>query len=372
MNNKKRIIVSVTNDLSTDQRVNKVCDFLFNNNLEVVLVGRKLKNSLPYNSEKIKSKRFSLIFNSGFLFYAEFNIRLFVFLLFTKYDALLANDLDTLPANFFVNILKKKHIFYDSHEVFTEVPELINFPIKRKIWLYFESFIVPKLVHCYTVNQSIASYFNTKYSKKFKVVKNLPYYLTVIKSTRETFNLPQDKKIIVLQGAGININRGAEEALLAMQYMDNAVLLIMGSGDVISKLKKMAIDNAISNKVIFKDKMPYIEMMQYTCCCDVGLSLDKPIGLNYQLSLPNKLFDYIQVEIPVLASNLVEVNAIIEAYKVGEIINTWEPKEIANKLQTIFLNAEKKQYQAGLAKAKNELVWEKQISVLKQIYSPLL
>lgn len=196
MNNKKRIIVSVTNDLSTDQRVSKVCKFLVDNNVDVVLVGRTLKNSLPYNSEKIKSKRFSLIFNNGFLFYAEFNMRLFIFLLFTKFDALLANDLDTLPANFFVNFLKKKHLFYDSHEVFTEVPELINFPKKRKIWLRFESFIVPKLRHCYTVNQSIANYFNNKYSKKFEVIKNQPNCLAVTKCAREQLNLPIHKKLL--------------------------------------------------------------------------------------------------------------------------------------------------------------------------------
>ena len=95
----KKIIVSVTNDLSMDQRVEKVCATLFKNGFEVTLVGRKFKNSYSLNRE-YKTKRFSLLFNNGFLFYAEFNIRLFFYLLFSKKDILLANDLDTLLPNY--------------------------------------------------------------------------------------------------------------------------------------------------------------------------------------------------------------------------------------------------------------------------------
>ncbi|MES2837308.1 MAG: glycosyltransferase [Bacteroidota bacterium] len=372
MNNKKRIIVSVTNDLSTDQRVNKVCNYLADNSIEVVLLGRKLKNSLPFNPNKFTSKRFRLLFNSGVLFYAEYNIRLFFYLLFNKYDALLSNDLDTLPANYFANIFKRKLLFYDSHEVFTEVPELTNNPFKRKIWLAFEKFIVPKLNNCYTVNQSIANYFEKNYKTKFKVIKNLPNYFEINKRNKSDLGLPEDKHIIVLQGAGININRGAEEAVLAMQHLENAVLLIMGSGDVVSKLKEMCIENNLFDKVLFKDKMPYQEMMKFTVCCTIGLSLDKPIGLNYQLSLPNKLFDYIQAQIPVLASDVVEVKAVLNKYNIGETINSWEPKDIASALKIILINAEKEVYTQGLAKAKQDLVWEKQDVTLNEIYSPLL
>lgn len=372
MNNKKRIIVSVTNDLSTDQRVNKVCNYLTDNSIEVVLVGRKLKNSLPFNPNKFTAIRFKLLFHSGVLFYAEYNIRLFFYLLFNNYDALLANDLDTLPANYFANIFRRKLLFYDSHEIFTEVPELINNPFKRKVWLAFEKLIVPKLNNCYTVNQSIANYFEKNYQTKFMVIKNLPNYFEINKGNKCDLALPEDKRIIVLQGAGININRGAEEALLAMQYLENVVLLIMGSGDVVSKLKEMCIENNLTEKVLFKDKMPYQEMMKYTACCSIGLSLDKPIGLNYQLSLPNKLFDYIQAQIPVLASEVVEVKAVLNQYNIGETINSWQPQDIANALKTMLVNTEKGIYAQGLAKAKQDLVWEKQEATLNEIYAPLL
>ena len=94
-----RIIVSVTNDLVSDQRVHKVCTTLQEIGLDVLLVGRRLKGSevvqRPYKTHRIK-----LLFNSGSLFYAEFNFRLFFFLLFKKHTFLLSNDLDTLLPNY--------------------------------------------------------------------------------------------------------------------------------------------------------------------------------------------------------------------------------------------------------------------------------
>ncbi len=103
----KRIIVSVSNDLATDQRIEKICATLQELNYDILLVGRKLKNSLPLY-RNYKTKRIHLFFNKGFLFYAEYNIRLFFLLLFSKKEILLANDLDTLLPNFLVSIIQKK------------------------------------------------------------------------------------------------------------------------------------------------------------------------------------------------------------------------------------------------------------------------
>src|SRR3989338_2252762 len=154
--NKQKVILSVTNDLVTDQRVNRVCNSLLNLNYEVLLVGRQLKNSLPVN-RKYPTKRFNLLFNKGFLFYANYNVRLFWLLLFSKSTLLWSNDLDTLPANYLVSKLKGIKLVYDSHEYFTEVPELVNRPKIQKIWLSIEQWIFPKLKNVITVSNQIAN-----------------------------------------------------------------------------------------------------------------------------------------------------------------------------------------------------------------------
>jgi len=79
------------------------------------------------------------------LFYANYNIRLFFYLLYSKVDILWSNDLDSLPANYLASKVKGKKLIYDSHEYFTEVPELVSRPDVQKVWESIEEIIFPKL-----------------------------------------------------------------------------------------------------------------------------------------------------------------------------------------------------------------------------------
>ena len=130
---KKRIIISVTNDLVVDHRVHKVATILMKNNYKVLLIGTKNKKSQPI-SRDYSTKRFQMIFHKKFLFYAEYNIRLFFYLLFTSTDIFLANDTDTLMANFFASFIRRKKLVFDAHEMFPEVPEVINRKIVKNFW----------------------------------------------------------------------------------------------------------------------------------------------------------------------------------------------------------------------------------------------
>jgi glycosyltransferase involved in cell wall biosynthesis len=375
MEQKGHVIVSVTNDLVTDNRVNKICSFLVSEGYSLTLVGRELSGSLPLNVRNYKTKRFSLLFTKGPFFYIEFNIRLFIYLLFHKSSLLVSNDLDTLLANYLASKFKSSKLVYDTHEYFTEVPELVENPFKQKIWLSVEKWIFPKLKNVYTVNESIAEIYTKKYKVPVHVIRNVaPNFVTSENKSRKDIGLPQDKFILIIQGSGINKRRGAEEAVEAMNFIKNALLLIIGSGDVLDELKSKVEKQQWREKVLFLPKMPYAEMMQYTRNADLGLAIDHTDILNHKLALPNKLFDYIQAEIPVLATEIIEIEKIIKKYNIGYVLHDGLTAiHIADKINQIRSNYSNQidELKINLKKAKSIENWDVELEKLKEIYDNL-
>ncbi len=366
----KKAIVSVINDLVTDQRVHKACIALQKSGFQVLLVGRVHPGSPVMPERPYTSHRMKLAFYKGPLFYAEYSIRLFFFLLFNKHDLLVSNDLDTLAANYLVSKLKKTKLIYDSHEYFTETPELVDRKVVQTVWKRIEEAILPGLGSMITVNHSIAQLFKEKYGIKVEVVRNIPAtYVPDGHLDRVSAKLPAGKKILILQGSGINMERGAEELVSAMQFLSDYVLLIVGNGDVIPQLKALAKNLQIESRVIFKGRMPYNEMMRYTALADLGLTLDKDTNINYRYSLPNKLFDYIHAGIPVLASPLPEIKTIVEETQIGTFISNHEPRSIANSIMEVFADSKRyEQWKTNTAMAAKKYCWEKEEEILLQVY----
>jgi glycosyltransferase involved in cell wall biosynthesis len=335
---------------------------------EVLLVGRKKRDSIDLPERVYKTKRMRLLFEKGVAFYAEYQMRLFFFLLFKKKNVLFANDLDTLLPNYLNKKLSGAIVIYDSHELFCEVPELVHTPTKKRIWEKVEKSIVPKLKYCITVNKSIANWFEEKYKVKFNVIRNIgnPPIISKIKS-RQELGLPADKKIVLIQGAGINIQRGAEETVEAFQYINDAVLYIIGGGDVIEQLKQMVKELKLENKVFIKGKMPADELYHYTANVDLGLTIDKDNNINYHFSLPNKLFDFINASVPILSTPLPEIKAVIDAYNIGEFIQSHEPKHIASKIEEMLNSSNYITWKENTKKAKLENNWQEEKKVLSSI-----
>lgn len=371
---KKRVIVSVTTDLHSDQRVHKTCLSLYSRGYDVLLVGRKLKNSfidsginqeLPYSIY-----RFNLFFKKGFMFYMTFNIRLLFFLFFNKSDILFANDLDTLIPNFIVSKFKKNHLVYDSHELFTEVPELNNRVFVKSFWLYIERFIFPRLKNIITVSDAIASFYFKKYNINIQVVRNVPFKTKYIFESKQALTNSFEKELcvagskIIYQGS-LNKDRGIELMIRAMKYIDST-LFIVGDGDIKNSLENLVKKIGISDRVKFLGRVPFFNLKSITKKMDLGLSLEEDVCLAYRYSLPNKIFDYVHAEIPVLVSNLPEMMNVVNKYKIGKVLQSREPQDVACEINDILLS--KKSFEGYFLKAKNELCWEREQEKLFKIF----
>ncbi|HPR31024.1 MAG TPA: glycosyltransferase [Prolixibacteraceae bacterium] len=370
---KKRVVLAVTNDLVTDQRVHKIATSLQNMGFDVTLAGRVLPHSLPLQSRTYACRRFALCLQKGPLFYATYNLRIFVYLLARNFDIIVSNDLDTLPGCFAAARLLGKPLVYDSHEYFTEVPELVGRPTVQRIWEKIEKKIVPKLDRCYTVCNSIALIYREKYGTDFQVVRNLP-----LKSKHTPSDakypppFPVDLPIILYQGA-VNLGRGIEEAIRAMHQVKNTRLVIIGDGDLLNECKALAEKEGLLDRVFFTGRIPFEKMPALTSRATLGLSIEKDMGLNYRFALPNKLFDYIQAGVPVLATGLPEIRAIVEGYRVGRIIDEPTPDGIANGILSMLGQAKAlDEWKANCREAAGELCWEEEEKILKTLYDPLL
>lgn len=346
----KRILVSVSNDINNDQRLHRTCSELSKTNFNVLVIGRKKKNSTPLN-KKYKTKRITMLFSRGVLFYAFFNLRLFFILLFSKKDILYANDLDTLLANYWVSRLQNKPLIFDSHELFSEVPELETRKFSKKVWRFLEDKIIPKLKHVITVSKGIKHHYKELYNIEATVVKNVP--ITESLEIEEIDGISKKQKIIWYQGS-VNVGRGLELMIDTIPFLENYTFVIAGNGDILEKLEQKVLQLELENKVKFLGKLKPLELKKLTPNATVGMSLEEDLGLNYRYAMPNKIFDYIQAEVPVIVSNLPDMSNLVHNTNVGEVLQERTPKALAE----LILVMEQNNYKKALSKAKKQLSWE--------------
>jgi glycosyltransferase involved in cell wall biosynthesis len=319
------IVCTVTNDLIYDQRMQRICTTLADAGYEVKLVGRMLPTSTIAGTKPYSQVRLFCYFRKGFLFYAEFNIRLCIWLLFHPFDAVCSVDLDTLPAGCLASLIKGKKRVFDAHEYFTEVPELVGRPITQAFWKLVAGSCLPFYKTAYTVGPGLASIFEKMYGIHFEVVRNVPFLQGTIPVDSEGRTTP---KIVLYQGA-LNAGRGIEAMLSAMRELEDVELWLAGEGDLSEQLRKMAVNYGLSEKVRFLGYVLPSELPALTRRAWIGLNLLENKGLSYYYSLANKFFDCIQSGIPVLTMNFPEYRALQAQYETAVLLDEANPTEIS-------------------------------------------
>ncbi|MCF8222435.1 MAG: glycosyltransferase [Bacteroidales bacterium] len=365
-----RVIITVSNDIATDNRVLRFAGVLAGGGDHVVIAGRQLKGSLPVDQLPYKCRRFNMLFKRSFMFYASLNIRLFFFLLFSKFDILVSVDLDTLPAGYLVSLVRNKKLVFDSHEYFTGVPELRERKFVRDFWKSIERIILPRLSFVITVNNSIAELYRGEYGSDSIVIRNVTERYDGPVMAREMIGASDDELLLVLQGRGLNMGNGGEPLIEAIKDIDRVRLMIIGGGDRLKKLKTMAEKDPLKSKIIFFPVMPWDTMMSYTAAADAGVALFEPGCTNLDLCLPNKLFEYIGAGLAVLANELKEISLVLNKYDCGVVIKYPDRKNITEAILFLRDNPERlKDMKRHSLIALEDLNWEKESEKLKSFIS---
>lgn len=359
----KRIFLTVTNDLTFDQRMHRICNSLVQKGYHVTLVGRQRNKSLPLKQQIFQQKRLPCIFSKGFLFYAEYNLRLLFYLAGQKMDAICAIDLDTILPCFLVSQIKRIPRVYDAHELFTEMKEVRTRPLVHRFWMAVERYAVPKFRNGYTVGNGLANEFNKRYAVQYQVIRNVPVL--------ENFVATETQPFILYQGA-VNEARGLEYLIPAMKGIP-VQLVICGDGNFMEELRQLVQAHGVADKVVLKGMLPPDELGKITQRAVLGINLIEQDGLNQYLSLANKFFDYIHAGVPQVSMNYPEYKALNNQYEVAYLIDKLSIQSVSD---AILFGINNTAFQASARqnclKARQELNWQEEEKKLLHFYQQLL
>jgi glycosyltransferase involved in cell wall biosynthesis len=356
----RTIYFTVTTDLNYDQRMIRICSSLSEAGYQVVLVGRSRPNSVSLSAQPYQQKRINCLFDKGKLFYAEYNLRLFFFLLTKKMDAICAIDLDSILPVYYISRIKKATRIYDAHELFCEMKEIVTRPVIYKVWKWIERHTVPKFKNGYTVNQPIADEFKKMYGVDYAVIRS-------ISRLDQSLQLQPSKDYILYQGA-VNEGRSFETLIPAMQWV-NIPLIICGDGNFMKKARELSKKYGVEQKVIFKGMVQPQELKMYTAQAKIGITLFEKNSLSNYYSLANRFFDYIHSAVPQLCVNYPVYEEMNKEFKVSVLIDDLSPENIAGQLNALLSDPEKwQQLHENCKQASLTWCWQEEEKKLLNFY----
>lgn len=358
---KKKLITSAFSNLYTDQRIEKVCQTLHENGYTIELIGNDWKGAeemkRPYSFSRIHLTSKSLK-----TAYFEFNWKLYHELK-SKADQntiLHANDIDALLPNYLIAKKLNIPLVFDSHEIFSEMPA-IQGKMSQKLWRYVEKTVIPKLTWMITASGSYAKWFQKTYGIHPVVVQNAPRKMNF------DFEIPENNPQILLYQGALNPFRGIDKVIMAMHHLDNVILKIAGDGPRKEEYESLVIQENLQDKVQFLGKLMPDDLRKVTITADCGMSIEENGGDSYLYSLPNKVLDCIQARVPLILSNIPELQNIKNQFDIGETIPDHQPKNIAAAVKKV-LSKGRKNYLEELEKASKVLCWENEEIKLLEVF----
>lgn len=360
-----RIIFCVTNDLSYDQRMIRICTTLSNAGYQVLLVGRANRHSVPLLERPYQQHRLKLPFFEGKAFYASYQVALFRYLMKQNADAIVAIDLDTIVPAYYTAKIKGWKKAMDAHEYFTGQKEVMSRPGIYKIWKKIEQKYLPHFRQGYTVSRGIADLFKDEYGLEYEVIRNLPVYRAY-----EPRKWKKDMDLIY-RGA-INEARGLAELAEAMKGIAASVQLY-GDGNYTRILKEIIAKNNLQHKLFIHGALLPDQLNRVSMEAGIGINLVENTGLNQYHSLANKFFDLMQLGIPQVTMNYPAYRMINEKHEVALLIDDTKPALIRDAVNRLLIDRELyEKLSRNAIEASKIYCWENEEPILKSFYERLL
>lgn len=282
-------------------------------------------------------------------------------------DIVQVHDLPALQAGVELAKAWQVPLVYDAHELY---PEQRSFSkAQRNICAQSENEHIKHANLVFAVNESIAQEMAKRYQIDQPIVltnaidphpdfdPNARYDLL-----REKLQLPATRRILLLQG-GFAPNRNLNELVAAMAHVrtPDVDLVMMGFGDYGQKLQSTGHRLGLINKrVHFLPAVPQSELLQHSASADMGIIPYPHVDLNSYYCTPNKLFEFIQAGLPIIANDSPELRRFVANEGFGLIHSMESPRQIAQSIDKAFQQLPQSNWRQQLLNARNSFAWEVQ------------
>jgi len=373
-----KICMMVTNPCTNDARVLREASTLSKSGYNVIILAimgnntPKVEHVTGFTIKRIK-RRFR---GNTLLGKLEFTLKFTFIAIREKADVYHAHDLSTLLECYIASRVNRAKIVYDSHELYISCYGEKSFG--DFLYYILEKLLIKKVDNVVTVNEYIAKELQTKYTliDSPTVVMNCPQLNLEddqYKTTKDICDIPTNGRKVLLYQGTVQEGRGLRQLIESMKYLsDDYYLLMIGNGPLKEELEGASRKMDLSHKIYFTGMVSLVELVKYTKIANLGVILFENISLNNYYASPNKLFEYIHANVPVLAPNYPFFKDVIEKYDIGILIDKIEPKEIANKIEFVFEDMNKyREMKNNTKTAARELNWENEERKLIETYEML-
>jgi glycosyltransferase involved in cell wall biosynthesis len=289
-----------------------------------------------------------------------------------------AHDLNNLQVAYRAAMANRAKLVYDAHELFAEMANRWV-RLKRRSWRRLEGRLLPKADLAITVNDLIAQEMSKRYHVPPPLVllncpdppadfdPNARYDLL-----RERTGIGAERKIVLYQG-WMSEGRGLENLVKAAPLLaDQAAVVFMGYGEYEATLRAMS-EAGPSGRVYFVPAVPQRELLAYCASADVGVIPYQAVDLNNYYTSPNKLFDFIQARLPMVASDLPFLRKVIAGEGLGLVAHLDSPQSYAEAINKVLGEPDKAAtIRANLRRAAPHYTWAAQAAKLVEGYGGLV
>ena len=362
--------------MTNESRIFKESRFLSKNyNFDKIILlgifqeGLKKEEALENN---IYIKRVSL-FNvkKRSIMYLYYYLYVFLFIIFKRPKMINIHTLEFLPLALIAKIFRIK-VIYDAHELETEKANFKGF--RKNISKIIERIFIKFTHGVIVVGDAIADHYKKMYPSMERpfVVLNTPSYKEITKKDlfRENFNIKKEQIIFLYQGA-LSQGRGIEIILDTFKNRKdkNSVIVFMGYGALQDEIINIT---KVYKNIFFQPAVPHNIILDYTSSADVGISglVDLSSCLSYYYSLPNKIFEYLMAELPIIVPNAIEMKNFVLEKQVGVVLNENNCEEL-NKAINYMIEIDRNKFHLNIINTKNTYNWELQEKVLMKLYNNL-